>query len=225
MNVELSALEARVVGCLIEKQITTPDQYPLSLNALTNACNQKNNRDPVLDLNERAVQQVLEGLVRKHMVIERSGFGSRVPKYQHVFCNTEFGSLKFSPIETAIVCELLLRGAQMPGELRSRANRMSPIADVSEVESALQALMTRQDGPFVVRLAREPGRRESRYVHLFSGPIDAAADDAPTMTASAPPAIPPAPIPPAIDEDRLSRLEALVESLCKEIEALKQKVG
>jgi|SRR5712671_3503785 len=217
MNIELSTLEARVIGCLLEKQITTPDQYPLSLNSLTSACNQKNNRDPVLDLDDRAVQQLLDGLVRKHFVIERSGFGSRVPKYQHVFCNTEFGSLKFTPIETAIVCELLLRGPQMPGELRSRANRMCAIADVSEVESALQSLSTRADGPFVVRLAKEPGRRESRYMHLFSGAVEAATDFDPPATPTL------AAIRPAIDEGRLSRLELLVDSLCKEVEALKQR--
>ena len=217
MNIELDALEARVIGCLIEKQITTPDQYPLSLNALTNACNQKTNRDPVLDLNERAVQQVLDGLVRKHMVIERSGFGSRVPKYQHVFCNTEFGSLKFSPIETAIICELLLRGAQMPGELRGRASRMCEIADVTQVESALQALMSREDGPFVVRLARESGRRESRYMHLFSGPVEAASDAEPIMHAAKATAQP-------LDEERLSKLEALVDTLCREIESLKKRM-
>ncbi len=228
MNIELSALEARVIGCLIEKQITTPDQYPLSLNALTNACNQKTNRDPVLDLNERAVQQIVDGLVRRHMVIERSGFGSRVPKYQHVFCNTEFGSLKFSPIETAIVCEFLLRGAQTPGELRSRANRMSDITDVSQVESALQTLMTRPEGAYVARLPKEPGRRESRYMHLFSGPVFSGSGDAATETES-PDSKPMehklkqelAPI----DDERLARLEALVDSLCKEIESLKKRLG
>lgn len=223
MLVEFTALEARVVGCLLEKQITTPDQYPLSINALTNACNQKNNRDPVLDLNERAVQQVVDGLVRKHLVIERSGFGSRVPKYQHVFCNTEFGSLKFTPIETAIVCELLLRGAQMPGELRSRANRMSEIADVSQVEAALQTLMSREDGPFVIRLAKEPGRRESRYMHLFCGAVDATADDLPAPVSQ--PASQLADIPAAIDDDRLTRLESLVDTLCREIDLLKKRLG
>ena len=220
MNIELNALEARVIGCLIEKQITTPDQYPLSVNALTNACNQKNNRDPVLDLNDRSVQQVLDGLVRKHLVIERSGFGSRVPKYQHVFCNSEFGSLKFSPLETAIVCELLLRGAQMPGELRSRANRMADIADLSQVEEALAALMTRADGPFIVRLAKEPGRRESRYMHLFCGSVDtgleaAAANETP---------LPIREKADASEEDRLTRLETMVESLCREIELLKNRM-
>src|SRR5688500_2111347 len=110
MKMQLSPLEARVIGCLIEKQITTPDQYPLSLNALTNACNQKSNRDPVLEVDDGAIQRTLDDLSRKHLVIEKSGFGSRVPKYQHVFCNTQFGSLKFSAQELAILCELMLRG-------------------------------------------------------------------------------------------------------------------
>src|SRR5215470_7077910 len=110
MKIELTSLEARVIGCLIEKQITTPDQYPLSLNALLNACNQKSNRDPVLDLNEATVQSTLDGLSKKHFVVEKSGFGSRVPKYQHRFCNTEFGSLQLDEQEVAVTCELLLRG-------------------------------------------------------------------------------------------------------------------
>ena len=218
MNIELSALEARVVGCLIEKQITTPDQYPLSLNALTNACNQKSNRDPVLDLKESTVQQIVDGLIRKHMVIERSGFGSRVPKYQQVFCNTEFASLKFNPIETGIVCELLLRGAQTPGELRSRAGRMCELTDVQQAESALQSLMTRTDGPFVARLAREPGRRESRYAHLFSGEVDNAASDEVAAEIAARHDASPG------DDDRLSRLEELVDKLGRELETLKQRL-
>ena len=169
MSVELTPHEARVIGCLIEKQIATPDQYPLSLNALTNACNQKSNRDPVLALEERDVQAIVDGLMRRQLVLEKSGFGSRVPKFQHLFCNTQYGSLKFSPQQTAIVCELLLRGPQTPGELRTHAARLAPLHDVTEVEAALEDLATRPDGPFVARLAREPGRRESRYMHLFSG--------------------------------------------------------
>src|SRR6201998_79585 len=172
MNIELSPIEARVIGCLIEKQITTPDQYPLSLNALVNACNQKSNRDPVMSWDEEAIQTTLDHLIRKHLVIEKSGFGSRVPKYQHRFCNTEFGTLKFDPQELAIVCELLVRGPQTPGELRSRAARMAEFTDVSEVEAALTRLSGGEDGPFVTRLAREPGRRDSRYAHLFSGPVE-----------------------------------------------------
>jgi uncharacterized protein YceH (UPF0502 family) len=215
MALELSALEARIVGCLMEKQVTTPDQYPLSLNALVNACNQKSNRDPVLNLDEREVQSVVDWLMRRQLVLERSGFGSRVPKYQHLFCNTQYGSLQFSPQQTAIVCELLLRGPQTPGELRTHAARLAPLHDVTEVESALEELATRPDGPFVARLAREPGRRESRYMHLFSGeaPPDAG-DSAESPQRSA------AVGTPGIGE-RVAALEAAVASLREELEALK----
>jgi uncharacterized protein YceH (UPF0502 family) len=175
MSLELSALEARVIGCLMEKQVATPDQYPLSLNALVNACNQRSNRDPVLNLEERDVQAVVDGLTRKQLVLEKSGFGSRVPKYHQLFCNTQFGSLRFSPQQTAIVCELLLRGPQTPGELRTHAGRLAPIHDVSEVEQALEDLATNPAGPYVVKLPREPGRRESRYAQLFTGPVAVAA--------------------------------------------------
>ena len=120
MPILLNPIEARLIGCLIEKAITMPDQYPLSLNALTNACNQKSNRDPLMELEERAVQAAVDGLIAKHLILERSGFGSRVPKYQHRFCNTGFGTLEFSPLATSILCELLLRGPQTPGELKSR---------------------------------------------------------------------------------------------------------
>lgn len=178
MNTTLSALEARVVGCLIEKEITTPDQYPLSINALVNACNQKSNRDPMLELDERTVQDVVDTLAKRHLVLERSGFGSRVPKYQHRFCNTDFGTLKFSDIELAILCELMLRGPQTPGELRTRANRMAKVSDVDAVEAALQALASRSDGPYVVQLARQPGRRDSCWAQLFCE-LPAAATAAP----------------------------------------------
>ena len=167
MNIRLSAIEARILGALIEKQITTPDQYPLSLNALINACNQKSNREPFMQLDEPTVKFVVEGLGRRHMVVEKSGFGSRVPKYQQVFCNTEFGSLKFTPQETAIVCELLLRGPQTPGELRSRAPRMAEFPDPGAVEALLEGLANRAGGPIVAQLAREPNRRDSRWAQLF----------------------------------------------------------
>lgn len=220
MNIHLSPIEARVIGCLIEKAITTPDQYPLSLNALTNACNQKSNRDPVLDLDERTVQETVDALVKKHLVLEKSGFGSRVPKYQHRFCNTGFGSLEFSAQETAVVCELLLRGAQTPGELRARASRMSEIRDVGEVETALANLAARADGPYVVRLAREPGRRESRYAHLFSGEVDWAATAEAEPPRGGRPSSPAAEADPSL-ESRLDRLEALVTQLQGEVERLK----
>jgi uncharacterized protein YceH (UPF0502 family) len=170
MPVTLTPLEARVIGALIEKEIATPDQYPLSLNALTNACNQKTNRDPVLELDEHVVQETLDALSRRHLVMERSGFGSRVLKYRHRLCNGDHNPLQFSPQELAIVCELLLRGPQTPGELRSRAQRLAPFAGLDDVETALELLATRADGPFVVRLARQPGAREARYAQLFTGP-------------------------------------------------------
>ncbi len=174
MKYELNAKEARVIGCLLEKQVTTPDQYPLSLNAITLACNQKTNREPVMDLSESEVQQLLDLLLRKHFLRTLSGFGNRVVKYEQRFCNSEFGQLKLSPAELAVIATLLLRGAQTPGELRTRTNRIHEFNDVSEVEQVLQQLATREDGPFVVRLAREPGKRESRFMHLFSGQIDEA---------------------------------------------------
>jgi len=221
MPLTLSALEARVIGCLIEKQITTPDQYPLSLNALTNACNQKSNREPVLDLDERQVQSVVDGLMRRQLVMERSGFGSRVPKYQHLFCNTEYGSLKFSPAQTGIVCELLLRGPQTPGELRTHAARMAPLRDVTEVETALEDLATRPDGPFVIKLAREPGRRESRYMHLFgdepvpdSALAAAGAEDAEAAAASGPTGL----------RERVAALESQVAELRQELADLNSRL-
>jgi uncharacterized protein YceH (UPF0502 family) len=216
MNIELSPNEARVIGCLIEKQITTPDQYPLSLNALVNACNQKSNRDPVMSAGEAEIQTILDHLIRKHLVIEKSGFGSRVPKYQHRFCNTEFGSLKFTPQETAIVCELLVRGPQTPGELRTRAARMASFSEVGQVETALESLCSRADGPFVVRLPREPGRRDSRYAHLFSGPVAVPADTEEAMPGAA---MAPAPAP-----SRLERLEEEVRQLQEELKDIKARL-
>jgi hypothetical protein len=218
LRIELDSLEARVIGCLIEKQVTTPDQYPLSLNALLSACNQKSNRDPVLNLDEATVQRTVDALSRKHLLLERSGFGSRVPKYQHLFCNTEYGTLKFSPQELAVVCELLLRGAQTPGELRSRASRMASFTEVSEVEAVLQALQQRESGPLVARLAREPGRRESRYMHLFgSEPIPqvAEADETPHEVSS--------PVGSGALEGRVATLETEVAALRAELEELKAR--
>jgi uncharacterized protein YceH (UPF0502 family) len=213
MNIELSANEARVIGCLIEKEITTPDQYPLSLNALTNACNQKTNREPVLDLSEAEVQQTVDSLMKKYLVSDKSaGYGGRVTKYKHRFCNTEFGSLKFSGQELGILCVLLLRGAQTPGEMRSRTNRLCEFSDSDAVEATLKELMSREDGPFIARLPRAPGARESRYVHLFSGTIESAPETAePSESPTAGPTL----------SQRVAQLEELVAALRLEIDALK----
>jgi uncharacterized protein YceH (UPF0502 family) len=218
MHIELSAHEARIIGCLLEKQIATPEHYPLSLNALANACNQKSNRDPVLSLTESAVQELVDGLIRKYQVSEQSGYGSRVPKYQHRFCNTEYGSLKFSAHEVAILCELFLRGAQTPGELRSRASRLAAFNDADEVEAVLVSLSRREDGPFVVRLPREPGRRESRFAHLFSGEVEGASATDPaehTDDATAP-----ARVTLQALEQRVTELEATVAELRAQLAAL-----
>ena len=178
MRIVLSPLEARVIGSLLEKEITTPEQYPLSLNALTSACNQKSNREPVMQLKETEVQDLLDDLKKKHLVSDQTGFGSRVSKYHHRFCNTGFGGFEFSPQELGLLCVLLLRGPQTPGELRGRTQRLSSFEDVQEVETVLQGLMDRQDGPFVARLVRQPGRRESRYIHLFSDQTAALSEQA-----------------------------------------------
>jgi uncharacterized protein len=221
MNIQLSTLEARLIGCLIEKALTTPDQYPLSLNALVNACNQKSNRDPVLQLDERTVQESVEGLVKKHLVLEKSGFGSRVQKYQHRFCNTGFGSLEFTPVETAIVCELLVRGPQTPGELRTRVARMAPLPDSGEVDTALENLATRPDGPFVKQLPRESGRRDSRYAHLFSGeeqiPLTPGESHAPALAE-------PESRPNIAGTDARGSLAARVQSLEEQVAALREEL-
>ncbi|MCS6097019.1 YceH family protein [Shewanella baltica] len=164
---ELTLHEARVIGCLLEKEITTPEQYPLSLNSLTLACNQKTSREPVLELSETQVQIAVDSLNRKRLISEQSGFGSRVVKYKHRFCNTEFSELQLSAAALAIVCLLLLRGPQTPGELRTRSNRLHEFKDVIEVEDCIRQLMNREK-PFLKQLPREAGRRESRYVELFS---------------------------------------------------------
>lgn len=207
MKYQLSPLEARVIGCLLEKQVTTPEQYPLSINGVVTACNQKTNREPVMTLSEAEVQEQLDTLVKRHYLRTVSGFGNRVTKYEQRFCNSEFGDLNLSTAEAALVTTLLLRGAQTPGELRGRAQRMHEFADMAEVENTLERLASREDGPFVVRLPREPGKRESRYMHLFSGDVDlqaiAAQSDAPVA-----------------DEGLLAR----VEMLEGEVAELKQRL-
>src|SRR5277367_422786 len=211
MNIEFSAIEARIVGCLIEKEITTPDQYPLSLNALTNACNQKTNREPVLDLREAEVQQTVDALMKKYMVSDKSaGYGGRVTKYKHRFCNTEFGSLKFSKQELGIICVLLLRGPQTPGELRARTNRLCEFSDTDQVEATLKNLMVREDGPFVARLPRAAGARESRYAHLFSGVIESVEEPAAEEAAAVTPGL----------SQRVALLEESVQQLRAEVAAL-----
>ncbi|GIU45718.1 UPF0502 protein [Shewanella sairae] len=164
---ELTLHEARVIGVLLEKEITTPEQYPLSLNSLTSGCNQKTSREPVLNLSESEVQNTLDSLSKKRLISEQSGFGSRVVKYKHRFCNTEFSDLQLKSSELAVICLLLLRGPQTPGELRTRSNRLHEFSDVSEAEATLQDLQ-RRESPLVTLMAKEPGKREARYRQLFA---------------------------------------------------------
>jgi len=167
MLVQLTALQARVIGVLMEKECTTPEQYPLSLNAITMACNQKSSREPVMSLSETEVQEVLDELSSKNMLFEHTA--SRVVKYKHRFCNTEFSTLKFSQQQFAIVCVLLLRGPQTPGELRTRTNRLAQFSNVNEVEACLYSLSEFEPDKLLIKLPREPGKREARYAHLFCG--------------------------------------------------------
>jgi len=168
MTIILSPEQCRVIGVLLEKETTTPEHYPLSLNALTNACNQKSNREPVLSLSETQVQDIVDELSESNQVTDQGAFSGRVAKYSHRFCNTEFGNLQFSQQQRAIICVMLLRGPQTPGELRTRTNRLADFANVNEVESALEQLKNLNGSELVVKLAREPGKRESRYAHLFT---------------------------------------------------------
>jgi hypothetical protein len=169
---ELTGHEARIIGCLIEKSIVTPDQYPLTLNSLTNACNQKSGRNPVMALTQGEVQHAVRILESKHVVRKEENFKSQTEKYSQRFCNTRYSNQQFDPPQLAIVCLMLLRGPQTPGELRARSGRLHSFADNAEVVLALNSLMDRDSEPVVVKLPRTPGRKDSEYMHLFSGAVD-----------------------------------------------------
>jgi uncharacterized protein YceH (UPF0502 family) len=211
VNFALNEVEARVVGALLEKEITTPDYYPLSLNALVHACNQKYNRDPVMNLDEDSVGGALRALHDRSLARSVSAADSRVTKYEHRLQE----AFNFDRREAAIFCELLLRGAQTPGELRSRAERMHHFDDLNEMQSALQRLMSRQP-PLVKVLARQPGTKESRYVHLLSGDVEPAispgAREAPAVSGRE-------------NADKVSRLESEVAELREDIADLKRQLS
>ena len=168
----LSANEVRVIGCLMEKSVVTPDQYPLTTNALTNACNQKSARNPVMSLDAATVQRTVRDLEAKHFVHVDQNFKNGVEKFKQRFCNTTFNDYQFDAAEFAIVCLLLLRGPQTPGELRARSGRLHTFADNNAVVEAIEGLIEREGEPLVVKLPRQPGRKDSEYMHLFSGEID-----------------------------------------------------
>lgn len=214
MELNFSVVEQRIIGCLLEKQQTTPDQYPLSLNGLTNACNQKSNRDPVLDLSESEVQDGLDSLAIKRLVTVDEGLSGRVNKYAHRFCNTEFGSIKLTDQQKAIICLMLVRGAQTPGELRTRSNRLADFSNVTEVESALNDLVEQE---YVVKLEREPGKRESRFMHLF-GDVDIS--ELKAMNSNAQPAVAT-----SHQSDEVAQLRLEVAELRSELAEIKSHLG
>jgi len=187
--ITLTALQSRIIGVMLEKESTTPEQYPLSLNALTNGCNQKSNREPVMSLSETEVQNVLDELIDMKQLMVDSGASGRVNKYKHRFCNTSFGNLQLTEQQKSIICVLFLRGPQTSGELRTRTNRLADFANVNEVEVALEQLQNLNNVQLVKKLTREPGKREPRYIHLFSdtseaefAPIEVGAISAPVSS-------------------------------------------
>jgi len=210
VNIVLNASEARVLGALVEKDITTPDYYPLSLNALVNACNQKNNREPVTNYDEETVRLALRNLSDKRLAGVAGGADSRVTKYEHRLQEV----FNFNRPETAILCVLLLRGPQTPGELRGRTERMHRFEHLDDVLSGLNQLM-RRDPPVVKALGRRPGTKEIRYAHLLSGDVEAWEPPPETASSSANSA----------DSERISQLEERVAALQKEIAELKQQVA
>jgi hypothetical protein len=215
----LTAAQARVLGALVEKEVTTPDYYPLSLNALINACNQRSNREPVMDLDEEAVRQALHGLEDKRLAGRARGADGRVAKYEHWLGE----AFNFSRAETALVCILLLRGPQTPGELRGRTERLHRFDEIDDVLAGLQKLMEREP-PLAAILPRQPGTKESRYAHLLSGPVELASTafaaepatmrrEAGSVSGSD-----------AGQEERIARLEATIAELRHEVLALRQKI-
>lgn len=213
MDVILNAIELRVLGCLIEKELTTPEYYPLSLNALVNACNQKSNRDPVMNLEEAEVTRALDSLRFKQFALV-SGIGGRVAKYRHALAE----KFRFTPAELALLSELMVRGPQTVGELRTRGERMHPFGDLTEVEATLEELMEERTPAVVTRLPRQPGRKEPRYCQLFSGEPDLAALE----SASSPEA---GRFRNNGDQEKIVKLEEEVSVLRQEVSELRQTVA
>ena len=209
MDILLNDVETRVLGALVEKELTTPEYYPLSLNALVNACNQKSNRDPVMNLDEEDAREALRTLDKKGLAGPADNMVSRVSKYEHRLQE----AYNFTRHEIAILSELLLRGPQTPGELRSRADRMHKFDDLGIVQSTLQRLMKREP-PLVTVLPRQPGTKEARYAHLLSGEVEV-----PTVDSVGGVAAPSS----ANTGERIARLEDQVENLQSEISDLKQQ--
>jgi len=216
LSQNLNANEARIIGCLIEKSVVTPDQYPLTLNALANACNQKSGRDPVMSLEQGDVQRTVRDLEAIHMVSTDENFKSRVEKYSQRFCNTRYSEYQFEPPQLAIVCLLLLRGPQTPGELRARSGRLFAFSDNAAVVDAANGLIEREGDPLLIQLPRTPGRKDAEYMHLFSGPVDVAAHLSQAQSAG---------IDGSSDRAGISSLADRVSKLEDELAALKEQLG
>lgn len=211
----LSPEELRVIGCLMEKAVTTPDQYPLTLNALTNACNQKSSRDPVMSLDQGVVARTAQQLEEKALLSSSEG-KSNVRKYTHRLCNTLLSELQFSEAEYAVICLLMLRGPQTPGELRTRSGRLYVFEDNEDVKAVLQTLMDREDGPVVARLARKSGRKDHEYTHLFAGEVESVAEETGVADRSS-----------AVSHkgDKFAQLEARVGKLERALSDLAERLG
>jgi uncharacterized protein YceH (UPF0502 family) len=207
---DLAPVEVRVIGSLIEKELSTPDHYPLSLNALTSACNQSSNRDPVMSLEEGTVSQAIDTLRRQGLVRSIQAIGSRVPKYQHLLAQA--GEL--SRAELAVLCVLALRGPQTQAEVRTRAARLMPGDDSTGLDTALEALTTREPRPVVARLARRPGQKEPRYAHLLAGEVAETVDDAPLQPQTS-----------STAAERIAALEEHVQELRNEMSDLRAQLG
>ncbi len=209
MNLTLNEIETRVLGSLIEKEITTPEYYPMTLNALTNACNQKSNREPVMNLSEKEVLAAIDTLRDKKLSWQFSSVGGRVPKYEHNLRSL----FTFSKEEIAVLCILLLRGPQTIGEIRTRTERLFSFSSLEEAEKTIRALIERDDGPFVTELPRQAGRKESRFMHLFCGMPDLSLANEQSIQTSF--------TPPTAKSDRLLILEEEVKELRSEIADLR----
>jgi len=212
MDAFLTEPEVRVLGCLVEKEITTPEYYPLSLNSLTTACNQKTNREPVVAYTERTVAEVVESLRDKNLAILATGRNDRATKYDNYFADT----YHLSPAEAAVMCVLMLRGPQTPGEIKSRTERLFDFKELAEVEAALEGLAARESGALVVKLPRQPGRKEHRYLHLLCGPPSPEMMEAGTPTGEHTGSL-------CTEKETIDRLEQEIIELRGEMQALREQ--
>jgi uncharacterized protein YceH (UPF0502 family) len=207
----LSANECRILGCLLEKSVTTPEQYPLTLNALCNACNQKSARTPVMSLSQGTVQHTVRALEQQHLMRVEENFKRGVEKYTQRLCNSSYSELQFDSAQYAIICLLLLRGPQTPGELRARSGRLHEFADNQAVVEALDSLIAHSGAALAIKLPRSPGRKDSEYMHLLSGEIDIEAHAQQAESARPEREAPRSSL--ALLEERLGALEAEVAEL------------